>query len=39
MKGKEPLTRPPETLKYSQSKTCKPRKLKLCQNVYLMRYT
>ena len=37
IKGGEAKTRPPETLKCSQSKACKPMKLKLCHTIYLMR--
>ena len=38
-KGGDKKTRPPETLKCSKSETCKARKLKLPQPVYLIRYT
>ena len=37
LKGEEAKPRPPETLKCSKSKTCKARKLKLHQPVFLIR--
>ena len=37
LKGGDAKMRPPETLKCSKSKTCKARKLKLHQPVYLIR--
>ena len=39
VKGGDKKTRPPETLKFSKSETCKARKLKLHQPVYLIKKT